>query len=106
MENKKEPLMSAEQYYHKLDAISYAPLSFAKSYAKYHTQWHLNNAKEFVANNSDISVKKKSNFGKYRKWQNCTEEEVDLFSYEMKYSVDKQSIHTAIDNYIEINLKK
>lgn len=85
MENKKEPLMSAEQYYHKLDAISYAPLSFAKSYAKYHTQWHLNNAKEFLADEVEINITIITGFIP---------------------TIDKQSIHTAIDNYIEINLNK
>ena len=87
MENKKEPLMSAEQYYHKLDAISYAPLSFAKSYAKYHTKWHLNNAKEFVADEAVVCIPSHSH----------------LHGTKL---VDKQSIHTAIDNYIEINLNK
>lgn len=80
MENKKEPLMSVYQYYSSLNAISYSPLSFAKAYAKYHTQWHLNNAKEFVADEAGTET---------------------YFSF---VTIDKQSIHTAIDNYIKENL--
>lgn len=41
---------------------------------------------------ADITMKKKSHYGKYRKWQKVKEDEVDLFNYEVMYSVDKQSI--------------
>lgn len=73
--------MSAEEWIEKRDnefgttwTEDISDLSYAfDQYANYVTQWHLNNAKEFVWNDFDI---------------------------------DKQSIHTAIDNYIEINLNK
>ena len=85
MENKKEPLMSAEEYFNTKNFGT--DFDFAQDYANYVTQWHLNNAKEFVAGkaitNDDCN-----------NW-NC-----------QGMSVDKQSIHTAIDNYIEINLNK
>ena len=69
MENKKEPLMSYEDWDKQ---NKYTTLrEHIKAYSNYHTQWHLNNAKEFVWNDFDI---------------------------------DKQSIHTAIDNYIKENL--
>lgn len=58
-----------------------------EQYANYVTQWHLNNAKEFLADEAETST----------------------FQYEFgrfEIAVDKQSIHTAIDNYIEINLNK
>jgi len=91
MENKKEPLMSAEEWYYdqllKQNGKILSNFEIGQQYAKYHTQWHLNNAKEFVAGkaitNDDCN-----------NW-NC-----------QGMSVDKQSIHNAIDNYIEINLKK
>lgn len=48
---------------------------------------------DLCAENADIDMKKRSQYGKYRKWQNVKEgEEVDLFSYEVKYLVDKESI--------------
>lgn len=98
MENKKEPLMSAEEFLHKIyfekrenvkpgqfypEPPTTEKIEDCKAYAKY----VLNNAKEFVADeaitNDDCN-----------NW-NC-----------QGMSVDKQSIHTAIDNYIEINLNK
>ena len=39
-----------------------------------------------------IDMKKKSNYGKSRKWQKVKEDEVDLFAYEVMYFVDKNSI--------------
>jgi hypothetical protein len=48
---------------------------------------------ELTTKNACVDVKKRSQFGKYRKWQNVKEgEEVDLFSYEMQCFVDKNSI--------------
>ena len=48
---------------------------------------------ELATKNACVDVKKRSQFGKYRKWQNVKEgEEVDLFSYEMQCFVDKNSI--------------
>lgn len=87
MENEKEPLISAEEYFENLKT----PLelfSFAKEYANYVTQWHLNNAKEFVAD--DVKILD------YTVYENG----IDLATP----SIDKQSIHTAIDNYIKDNL--
>ena len=81
MENKKEPLMSVNEYFIKVFDDN-RETSFTEQYANYHTQWHLNNAKEFVADEAGTET---------------------YFSFVV---VDKQSIHTAIDNYIEINLNK
>jgi len=51
-----------------------------------------------VAEKAKIKVMKKSQFGKSRKWQKVKEgEEIDLFSYEMQSSVDKESILNAVD---------
>lgn len=58
-----------------------------ENYANYHTQWHLNNAKEFVADEAEVDDVSIDNYGG------------NMYNY----VVDKQSIHTAIDNYIEIN---
>lgn len=46
-----------------------------------------------AAEKSVLKLRKKSQYGKYRKWQKVKdEEEIDLFSYEVEYSVDKDSI--------------
>jgi hypothetical protein len=48
---------------------------------------------DLCAENADIDMKKRSQYGKYRKRQNTKEgEDVDLFSYEVKYLVDEESI--------------
>lgn len=53
---------------------------------------------KLAAERAKLSVKKKSVHGKYRKWQNTKEdEEVDLFSYDMQYFVDKDSILNIIN---------
>lgn len=53
---------------------------------------------EIVSEKASISCKKKSQFGKYRKWQKVKDdEEIDLFSYEVQYSVNKDSILNAVD---------
>ena len=88
MENEKEPLMSADEYFNTKNFGT--DFDFAKEYANYVTQWHLNNAKEFVADGVKILD--------YTVYKNG----IDLVTP----SIDKQSIHTAIDNYIEINLNK
>ena len=86
MENKKEPLMSAEEYF-DLNIDKYNKYSeIMEAYAKY----VLNNAKEFVADEVKIL-----DYTVLENW-------IDLATP----SIDKQSIHTAIDNYIEINLNK
>lgn len=59
-----------------------------ENYTNYHTQWHLNNAKEFVADGVRHS-----------------ERGEDDYDYDYPV-ISKQSIHNAIDNYIEINLNK
>lgn len=49
-------------------------------------------ALEIAAEKAEIGMKKKSHHGKYRKWQKVKEDEVDLFSYEVQYFVNKESI--------------
>ena len=85
MQNKKEPLMSVNEYFIKVFDDN-RETSFTEQYANYHTQWHLNNAKEFVADNAKVD------------YVRVVSEDLEI--------VDKQSINTAIDNYIEINLNK
>ena len=89
MENKKEPLMSALEFYKSLDK-NYTITELMQMYANYVTKWHLNNAKEFVADEAKLLS--------YTSYHGC----IDF----ARQSVDKKSIHTAIDNYIEINLNK
>ena len=45
-----------------------------------------------AAEKAKIDMKKKSNYGKSRKWQKVKEDEVDLFAYEVMYFVDTNSI--------------
>lgn len=53
---------------------------------------------ELAAENAEIEMNKKSQYGKYRKWQKVKDkEEVDLFSYEVKYLVNRQSILNTIN---------
>lgn len=60
-------------------------IKFAKSYAEQYLK--------LAAERAEIDMNKKSQYGKSRKWQKCKEgEEVDLFSYEVKYFVNKDSI--------------
>jgi hypothetical protein len=88
MENKKEPLMSAEELlinYHNNSSNDWlfqnreVVSKLMNEYSNYVTQWHLNNAKEFMADGIE-------------------------FIPEYVNKIDKQSIHTAIDNYIKDNL--
>lgn len=61
-------------------------------FAKLHCEAQL----KTILENVKIKGKKKSQFGKSRKWQNIKEnEEVDLFSYEVQYLVGKDSIINA-----------
>jgi hypothetical protein len=71
---------------------------------KLHVEWLLvefakikvQEALQAAAESAIIKVQKKSQYGKYRKWQNVKEdEEFSLFDYEMKSSVDKDSILNA-----------
>ena len=57
---------------------------------------------ELATKNAKINIKKKSQFGKYRKWRKVKEtgESIDLLSYEVQYYVDKDSIIKTI-NQIE-----
>jgi hypothetical protein len=53
---------------------------------------------EIVAEKAKIKTEKKSQYGKYRKWQKVKDdEEFDLFDYEMRNSVDKDSILNSVD---------
>jgi hypothetical protein len=62
-----------------------------RDFAKLHVEAALKAASEVY-----IKVEKKSQYGKYRKWQKVKEgEEVDLFNYQMQYSQDKESILNA-----------
>lgn len=55
---------------------------------------------EIVMEKAVTKTEKKSQYGKYRKWQKVKEgEEFDLFQYEMKCSVDKDSILNAVKLY-------
>lgn len=75
--------MSAEEFLiKKINHVN--QIVAMQMYANYVTQWHLNNAKEFVADGVNCK----------QSWFGPTTE------------IDKQSINTAIDNYIEINLNK
>jgi hypothetical protein len=57
-------------------------------FAKLHVKAALEAASEV-----HIKVEKKSQHGKYRKWQTVKEgEEVDLFNYDMQQSADVKSI--------------
>lgn len=53
---------------------------------------------KLAAEKAKTKIQKKSIYGKYRKWRNVGEEEVfDLSDYEMKVSVDKDSILNIIN---------
>ena len=53
---------------------------------------------KIVAKKAEIKVEKKSYYGKYRKWQKVKDDEAfDMFDYETKFSVDKDSIINAVD---------
>ena len=53
---------------------------------------------ELAAENVQVDMMKKSQYGKYRKWQKTKKgEEVDMFSYDLKWIVDKQSIINTIN---------
>jgi len=54
------------------------------------------------ADNAIVDSKKKSQYGKHRKWQKVREgEEVDLFSYQMMWFVDKSSILSVAEKLIK-----
>lgn len=106
MKNKKEPLMSAEKLlinYHNnlpndwLFQNREVVGKLMKEYANYVTQWHLNNAKEFVAD--EAKVHQHSRDYKVGTIGKIVRQKI------MISEVHKQSIHTAIDNYIKINLQ-
>ena len=53
---------------------------------------------KIVAEKAEVKVEKKSQYEKNRKWEKVKEdEEFDLFDYEMRTSVNKDSILNAID---------
>lgn len=94
MENEKEPLMSWGEFL-KLKQVNFYSEKEVTEYANYVTQWHLNNVKEFVADG--VKYNHTCNDGKGCGIPYCDS---------LCGNIDKQSIHTAIDNYIEINLNK
>lgn len=83
MENKKEPLMSWGEFL-KLKQVNFYSEKEVTEYANYVTRWHSNNAKEFVADEARVI------------WLQ--------YGMDIYQAIDKQSIHTAIDNYIKDNL--
>ena len=93
MENKKEPLMSWKEWLN-INANTETDENWIDAYVKYHTQWHLNNSKEFVADEAKV-------FGNGK--PNGVKKEFIVMGVS-SFNVDKQSIHTAIDNYIKDNL--
>jgi hypothetical protein len=71
----KEPLLSAEEFL--INKINHVHTSMAmQSYATYHTNWHLNNVKEVIINETDVYL-------------GVTVQEIE------------QSITNAIENYIK-----
>jgi len=51
-----------------------------------------------VAEKAETKLEKRSQYGKYRKWQKVKDdEEFDLFDYEMRTSVDKKTILNAVN---------
>lgn len=53
---------------------------------------------EIVSEKAETKIQKKSVHGRNRKWQNVKDdEEFDLFSFEMRVSVDKNSILNAVN---------
>ncbi len=89
MNKDKEPLLSAEQFY-KGVLINLSTAELMKAYAKYHTEWHLNNLKEIVC--EEANIKQESEY------IDCS------IGYAIVSSVDKQSITNAIENYIKEKL--
>lgn len=93
--------MTAEEFYKKWSLENYYEsnnhsdlISVMKEYAEIKCKELL----EIVAEKAKIKVEKKSQYGKYRKWQKVKDdEEFDLFDYEMRNSVDKNSILNAVD---------
>ena len=76
MNKDKEPLLSFNDWFHKKTVNIKVD-----DYAKYHTKWHLNNAKEFAADEAYV----------------CFDDICNVV-------VDKQSITNAVDKYIEDRL--
>lgn len=69
-------------------------IKISKQYTKLKCQELL----QIVSEKAVIKIEKKSQYGKYRKWQKIKDnEEFDLFDYEMKSSVDKNSILNAVN---------
>ena len=86
-----------EEYHYGKDTISVST-AFLDMFAKEYARLKCKELLEIVAENAEIKVMKKSQFGKSRKWQKVKEgEEIDLFSYEMQSTVDKDSIFNAVD---------
>lgn len=94
--NKADNLpMSAEEFFNTKNFGT--DFDFAQDYANYVTQWHLNNAKEFVVD--EAKVHQHSRDYKVGTIGKIVRQKI------MISEVHKQSIHTAIDNYIKLNLQ-
>lgn len=53
---------------------------------------------QIVAKKAELKVQKKSQCGKNKKWSKVKEdEELNMFDYQIGYSVDKNSILNAVD---------
>lgn len=51
-----------------------------------------------MAEKAVTKAEKKSQYGRYRKWQKVKKDElVDLFDYEIRYSVNKDSILNVVN---------
>ena len=97
MENK---IPTAEEFYKSIvgeSSVGYTEEAMIE-FAKLHVEAALVSASKV-----DIKVEKRSQYGKYRKWQKVKEnEEFDLFQFEMKSSPDKVSI---LKSYPLTNIK-
>lgn len=67
----------------------YVIVETMKEFAKAHVEMALQEAAE----KAKLDLKKKLQFGEYRKWQKVKDDkEVDLFKYTVRYDVDRDSI--------------
>ncbi len=79
---------TAKEFLNDIKIFTYSQEEVMIEFAKLHVEAALKAASEVY-----VKVQKKSQHGKYRKWQTVKEgEEVDLFNYDMQYSADTKSI--------------
>ncbi len=88
MEANKE-LLSAEEFFNTKDFGT--DFDFADEYANYHTEYHLKEMSEFIADKALLKIRDNVN---------------DLDIMDDWSEIDKQSILNASELYIETNLKK